>query len=182
MGISFHQTVPGLGIVPRHLPPESCEAEKSCGLAAQEVLDVNPSFDIYSLSHLGQVPLPPCTSFTKRGDNHPQQGWSHMNWVSSHRPGPAWSRALVSVCLCLSPCASLRTGVLSALQTSHSPPLCNGGAEAAITATGLRGAHIYPLRNHKTAPIIPNGSTALVTKEGVGHTTFGEVHPGHMVQ
>lgn len=98
----------------------------------------------------------------------PRQGWSHVDWVSSHRPGPAWSRALVSVCFCFSPCVSLRTGFLSALQTSHSPPLCNGGAEAAITATGLRGAHIHPLTNHKTAPIIPNGSTALVTEEAGG--------------
>lgn len=74
LGIYFHQTIPGLGVVPRHLPTEPCEAEKAHGLVAQEVLDVNPSFAIYSLSHLGQVPLPPCTSFTKRGDNHPPAG------------------------------------------------------------------------------------------------------------
>ena len=58
------------------IPPEPCEAEKARGLADQEVLDVNPSFAIYSLSHPGQVPLPPCTSFTKWGDNRPWQGCS----------------------------------------------------------------------------------------------------------
>lgn len=92
-----------------------------------------------------------------------------MDRVSSHRPRPAWSRALVIVCFCLSPCASLRTGVLSALQTGHSPPPpCSGGAEAAITVTGLRGASIQPLTNHKTAPIIPNDSTTFLTEGGVG--------------
>ena len=60
--------------------PEPCEAEKAHGLVAQEVLDVNPSFAIYSLSHLGQVLLPPCTSFTKRGDNQPPG-----------RDGPTWT-------------------------------------------------------------------------------------------
>ena len=170
LGISFHQTVPGLGVVPPPPPshPSLVKPRKHVGLRIRRSWMWIPALLFTLCLILDKSRYLPAPHSQSGVIIAPGRDAPHMDWVSSHRLGPAWNRVLVSICFCFSPCASLRTGILSALQTSHSPPLCNGGAEAAITVTGLRGAHIHPLTNHKAASIISNGSTALVTEEGGG--------------